>query len=49
MRLEKSEQSDDVDKRLEILIADVSKAVYLSICRGLFERDKLLFSFLNTI
>ena len=48
MRLEKSEQSDDVDKRLEILIDDITRAFYLSICRGLFERDKLLYSFLNT-
>jgi dynein heavy chain len=37
-----------LDKRLAILIEDVTKAVYLSICRGLFEVDKLLYSFLNT-
>ena len=48
MRLEKSEQSDEVEKRLIILIDDITKAFYLSICRGLFERDKLLYSFLNT-
>lgn len=48
IRLEKSEQSDEVEKRLEILIDDITKAFYLAICRGLFERDKLLYSFLNT-
>lgn len=48
MRLEKSEQSDEVEKRLIILIDDITKNFYLSICRGLFERDKLLYSFLNT-
>jgi len=48
MRLEKSEPSDEVEQRLIILIDDITKQFYLSICRGLFERDKLLYSFLNT-
>jgi dynein heavy chain len=30
------------------LIEDVTKAFYQAICRGLFEKDKLLYSFLNT-
>jgi len=48
LRLEKSESSDELEKRLLILIDDITKTFYLSICRGLFERDKLLYSFLNT-
>jgi dynein heavy chain len=47
MRLQKAEKADTVQKRLAILIEDETRAFYLSICRGLFERDKLLYSFLN--
>jgi len=48
LRLEKSEQSDEIERRLSILIDDITKNFYLAICRGLFERDKILYSFLNT-
>lgn len=46
-RLELSEKSEVLDERLEILIKDQTEAFYKAICRGLFERDKLLYSFLN--
>ncbi len=45
MRLEKSEKSDDLQKRLNILIDDITKSVFINICRGLFGRHKLLFAF----
>ena len=46
-RLEKAEKSDVLETRLDILVEDETRAFYFSICRGLFERDKLLYSFLN--
>jgi dynein heavy chain len=47
-RLEKSEKSKVLEERIEILLQDVISSFYTNICRGLFEKDKLLYSFLNT-
>jgi dynein heavy chain len=46
-RLEKSAKSEDLSARIQILLEDVTSAAYTNICRGLFEKDKLLYSFLN--
>jgi len=38
-----------VKKRCEILLNDLNISVYKNICRGLFEKDKLMFSFLISV
>lgn len=44
--IDASKQSDDQQVRLNNLIDTITKIVYTNICRGLFERDKQIFSFL---
>ena len=44
--IENSEKSTDLEKRLEILLRQTTIAVYTNVSRGLFEKDKLVFSFM---
>ena len=44
--MEKSEPSEDLPTRLATLIEYSTEFLYITICRGLFEQDKPLFSFL---
>ncbi len=47
-RLDRSEASQNDEKRIKILINDITISFYEKISRGLFEKDKLLYSYLIT-
>jgi dynein heavy chain len=47
-RLDKAAKSEVHDERINNLLGDITASFYTNICRGLFEVDKLLYSFLNT-
>jgi dynein heavy chain len=49
LRLEKSENPEELNERLDVLLQDITKNFYKNICRGLFEKDKLLYSFLIAV
>uniref|UniRef100_K3WBQ8 Dynein heavy chain C-terminal domain-containing protein n=1 Tax=Globisporangium ultimum (strain ATCC 200006 / CBS 805.95 / DAOM BR144) TaxID=431595 RepID=K3WBQ8_GLOUD len=46
MRLENSTKSDVLDERLEILMSDITMSMFVNVCRGLFEKDKIVFAFM---
>ncbi|KAH9121803.1 hypothetical protein LEN26_010526 [Aphanomyces euteiches] len=46
MRLELSEKSDELETRLDILMNDITMSMFVNVCRGLFEKDKVVFAFM---
>mmetsp|Transcript_1422 Transcript_1422/g.4304 ORF Transcript_1422/g.4304 Transcript_1422/m.4304 type:complete len:1452 (+) Transcript_1422:2-4357(+) len=42
--IDMAEKSDEIDMRLQMLQASIMSNIFLNICRGLFEDDKLTFS-----
>jgi len=45
--IDTTEKSDTLETRLANLIDTITRQIYTNISRGLFERDKIIFSFLN--
>lgn len=44
--MQNSEVSNDFETRLKYLIENITKTIYVNVTRGLFEKDKLIFSFM---
>ena len=46
MSIQNSENSDVLEERIEYLNREMLESLYRTICRSLFEKDKMIFSFL---
>lgn len=46
MRLENSTKSDVLAERLQILMDDITLSMFVNVCRGLFEKDKIVYAFM---
>jgi dynein heavy chain len=49
LRLKHATPEEDFTKRLEILMDDVTRNMFINICRGLFEAHKILYSFMIAV
>lgn len=47
--LVRAEVADDLEGRVRNLLDNITFSVYVYTCRGLFERDKLVYLFLITL
>lgn len=46
MAMDAAEKNEELEKRIENLIDNITKDIYKNVTRGLFEKDKILFSFM---
>lgn len=47
--IETSEKSEDINKRLQILYDKITLSIYLNVSRALFEKHKLVLSFMFNV